>query len=62
MDDNIKKKAKDLIDNLPDDANWDDVMYHFYVRAKIQAGVVAADAGKVVPHDQVVQKFRHQVS
>jgi len=27
-----KEEAKKLIDKLPDQANWDDIMYEFYVR------------------------------
>jgi hypothetical protein len=29
-----KEEAKKLIDKLPDQATWDDIMYEFYVRKK----------------------------
>ena len=29
---NIKEEARRLIDNLPEDSTWDDLMYEIYVR------------------------------
>ncbi|WP_153555268.1 hypothetical protein [Roseimaritima sediminicola] len=34
-----KTAAREAIDELPDDASWDDVMYRLYVRQKIEAGL-----------------------
>jgi len=31
-----KEEAIKLIDKLPDQATWDDIMYEFYVRKKIK--------------------------
>ena len=44
-DDSTKHKARAIIDQLPDSASWDDVMYELYVREAIDAGLadVAAD-------------------
>ena len=54
----MKDRAKQIIDALPDEVTWDDLVYGFYVRAKIQAGIEAAEAGRVVPHEEVVRRFR----
>ena len=35
----IKQQAHDLVDSLPDDATWDDLMYKVYVRKAIEAGI-----------------------
>lgn len=43
----IKTKAKELIDRLPDEATWEDLMYQIYVRQAIEAGIKDADAGRV---------------
>ena len=32
-----KQAALNLIDHLPDQANWDDIMYELYVKQKIEA-------------------------
>jgi len=34
----IKSAARQLVDSLPDDVTWDDVMYRVYVRQAIDAG------------------------
>jgi len=49
----IKEEAKNLIDNLPEQATWDDIMYEFYVKKKISAGLKAAEEGRVVSHEEV---------
>ena len=53
----IKSEARRLIDTLPDDATWDDVMYRVYVRQSIQSGIEDADAGRVVDVDEVRRQF-----
>jgi predicted transcriptional regulator len=52
-----KEDARQLIESLPDNATWDDLMYEFYVRQKIDAGIQAADEGRVVPHEEVKKRF-----
>ena len=53
----IKEEAQKVIQELPDEASWDDVMYEIYVRKKIDAGIKAADAGNLIPHAQVKKRF-----
>ena len=52
-----KEEAKRLIDQLPDNATWDDIMYEFYVKRKIMTGLQAAQEGKVVTHEEVKKRF-----
>jgi predicted transcriptional regulator len=49
----VKNEARKLLDNLPDEASWDDVMYEMYVRKKIDEGIKAADAGELIPHGEI---------
>lgn len=53
----IKEQAKDLINNLPDDANWDEIMYEIYVRQKIEAGLKDVEAGRTVDLKTIRKKF-----
>ena len=53
----IKSEAHRLIDTLPENATWDDVMYRVYVRQCIDAGIEDADAGRVVEVDEVRRRF-----
>lgn len=53
----VKEEAKKLVDQLPEQATWDDLMYEIYVRKKIDTGIQAADEGKVVAHEDVKRMF-----
>lgn len=53
-----KEEARKLIENIPDSASWDDIMYEFYVRKKIEIGLEEGDAGKVVSQEEVEKRFR----
>ena len=49
----VKEKARRLVDALPEDATWDDVMYEVYVRQAVEAGLADAAAGRVTPVEDV---------
>ncbi|MBI4766186.1 MAG: hypothetical protein HY787_16565 [Deltaproteobacteria bacterium] len=51
-----KEEAKKLIDKLPDQASWDDIMYEFYVRKKLEVALKAAEEGRVVSHEEVKKR------
>lgn len=53
----IKDEAKRTIDNLPEQATWDDIMYHLYVKKKISVAQKAEDEGRVISHDEVKARF-----
>lgn len=48
-----KETVRALLDRLPDDCTLEDVLYHLYVVQQVQAGLADADAGRVIPHEQV---------
>ena len=45
--------AKEVLDKLRQDATWDDVMYHLYVREKIERGLAQIEAGQVHDAEEV---------
>ena len=53
----VKDEARKLIDKLPDSATWDDIMYEFYVKKKIAAGLKAAEEGRVVYHEEAKKRL-----
>lgn len=53
----VKEQAKKLIDRLPDEVTWDDIMYEFYVKKKIATGIEAAEKGRIVSHKEVKKRF-----
>jgi hypothetical protein len=54
---NIKDKAHKLLDNLPDSATWEDLMYRIYVREAIEAGIKDSDQGHIVDVKEVRRRF-----
>jgi len=53
----IKREAQRLVEQLPEQASWDDLMYEIYVRQAVERGIAAADAGKVVSHDDAMRRL-----
>jgi len=52
-----KDAARQIIDHLPDQATWDDIMYELYAKQKIEAGLKAADEGRTVPHEKAKRRL-----
>jgi hypothetical protein len=44
---NVKEEAKRLIEKLPENVTWDDLMHEIYVRQSIETGLADSEAGKV---------------
>jgi predicted transcriptional regulator len=53
----VKEEAKKLIDALPEQATWDDVMYEFYVKKKLEKALQEAAAGEVVSHESAKKEL-----
>lgn len=53
----IKAELLEIVQKLRDDCTYEDMQYQLYVRAKIQQGIDDAEAGNVVPHDEVRRQF-----
>ena len=53
----VKEEARKLLERLPDEASWDDLMYEIYVQKKIDMGLKAAEAGKLIPHEEVKSRL-----
>ncbi len=53
----VKEEAKKLIDKLPDEATWDDIMYEFYVKKKLSFSLKAAEEGRVISHEEVKKRL-----
>lgn len=54
---NLKQEAHKLIDQLPENATWEDLMYEAYVRQAVQEGIEAADRGDFASEEEVRQRF-----
>ncbi len=54
---NVKEEARRLLDKLPEDMTWDDLMHEIYVRQSIEAGLADSEAGKVTDVAAVRTRF-----
>ncbi len=53
----IKDEALHLVEDLPDNASWDDLMYRIYVRQAVEAGLADSEAGRTVDVKDVRARF-----
>lgn len=49
----VKDEARRLVERLPEDATWDDLMHEVYVRQAVEAGLEDSRAGNVTPAEDV---------
>ena len=53
----VKESARKLIDQLPDQATWDDLIYKFYVTQKIEASLQAVMEGRTISQGEIEREF-----
>jgi predicted transcriptional regulator len=58
----VKDIAKQVIDRLPDNASWTDIMYELYVKQKIEAGLADVAEGRTTGHDEVKRQLLDDAS
>jgi predicted transcriptional regulator len=56
----VKETVRALLERLPDDCTMDEVLYHLYVVQAVGEGVADAEAGRVIPHEQVAANLRRK--
>ena len=53
----VKEEACMLVEQLPEDATWDDVFYLIYVRQSIEAGLEDCRQGQLIPVAEVRRRL-----
>ncbi len=53
----VREEAQRLVEQLPDDATWDDLLYQIYVRQSIEAGLADCRSGRLVSVDEVKRRL-----
>ena len=54
---NIKAQAHELVEALPEQATWDDLMERIYVRQAIEAGLRDSEVGATIDVQEVRARF-----
>jgi hypothetical protein len=52
-----KDQAHRLIDSMPDNSSWDDLMYEIYVREVIEEGLADSRTGRVMGVGELRKKY-----
>ena len=54
---NVKQQAQSLIEKLPDNCTWDDIMQQVYVILAVETGLADSQAGRVKSVEEVRSQF-----
>ena len=52
-----KEEVRKLLDHIPDDASFEDIQYHIYVRQKIERGLDDVAKGRTLTRDEVERRM-----
>ena len=53
----IKQRAHELIEALPDNATWQDLLYALELRADVEAGLADAKGGRFTEVDELRRNY-----
>ena len=56
----LKQEALNTINDLPDDADMEEIMYRLYVLDKVRKGQEAAQQGRTLSSDKLKQEIEQQ--
>ncbi len=52
-----KEDAHKLVDGLPEDATWDDLVHEIYIREKVEQGLADGAAGRTKDVAEIRRKY-----
>jgi predicted transcriptional regulator len=52
-----KDEVRQLLDDLPEDASYEEIQYRSYVRQKIEQSLAEAERGEVVSHEEACKRL-----
>ena len=53
----VREEAHKLVDQLPYEASWDDLMYQIYVRKKVELGRQAIAEGRFFTQEEAEKRM-----
>ena len=53
-----KQEVRLLLDQIPDDATFEDIQYRIYVREKIERGLKDVEQGRVVSEEEMERRMQ----
>lgn len=52
-----KEEVRKLLDHIPDDASFEDIQYHIYVRQKVERGLQDVEEGRILTETEVHERM-----
>ena len=52
-----KEEVRRMLDQIPDDATFEDIQYHIYVQEKIERGLKDIQEGHLLSQEEVEQRM-----
>jgi predicted transcriptional regulator len=52
-----KEEVRKMLERIPDDASFEDIQYHIYIREKIESGLRDIKEGHVLSQEEVEQRM-----
>ena len=52
-----KEEVRRMLDRIPDDATFEDIQYHIYVREKIERGLKDIQEGNLLSQEEIEQRM-----
>ena len=59
MEASLKEQAHQLLDRLPEDATFEDLMHELYEFRSLERARADVAAGRLTPHDEAKKKALH---
>ncbi len=56
----LRRATCEIVDALPEEATWDDLMYRVYARQRIEEGLADSAADRVFTVEETTAHFRHR--
>ena len=56
-----KEEVRRILELVPDNASFEDIQYHIYVREKIERGLEDVQNGKLLSQEEVEQRMRQWI-
>ena len=53
----VKSEIHQLIDALPEDATWDNLIYEINFMAQVHEGLADAEAGRVITTEELMKRM-----
>jgi len=52
-----KDEVRQMLDDLPEDASYEDIQYRIYVRQKIEKSLAEVERGEIVSHEEARKRL-----